>query len=80
MKFRRSHLPVPTKNLIRDEVFGRDRVIFWLAKLPPLDIQAYYSRALFDGRLSGRGGLSAQTVLHHHRVLHEALKTPYDGN
>ena len=44
-----------------------------LAKLQPLHIQAYYSHALQRGRRDGRGGLSAQTVLHHHRVLREAL-------
>lgn len=45
-----------------------------LAKLQPLHIQDYYSEALQKGRVDGRGGLSAQTVLHHHRVLHTALQ------
>lgn len=45
-----------------------------LAKLQPLQIQAYYTQALENGRRDGRGGLSAQTVLHHHRLLHAALK------
>lgn len=45
-----------------------------LAKLEPLHIQAYYSEALEKGRRNGQGGLSAKTVLHHHRVLREALK------
>lgn len=45
-----------------------------LAKLLPLDIQGHYSKALIEGRRDGRGGLSPQTVLHHHRVLHVALK------
>jgi len=47
-----------------------------LVKLQPLHIQGAYSKALLDGgRKDGRkGGLSAQTVLHHHRVLREALK------
>lgn len=44
-----------------------------LTKLAPLHIQGYYSKALQCGRKNGRGGLSAQTVLHHHRLLHEAL-------
>lgn len=44
-----------------------------LSKLQPLQIQSYYSRALETGRLDGAGGLSRQTVLHHHRVLSEAL-------
>ncbi|MCE5311457.1 MAG: site-specific integrase [Acidobacteriales bacterium] len=46
-----------------------------LAKLTPLHIQAYYSKALQSGRLDKRqGGLSTQTVLHHHRVLRESLR------
>ena len=45
-----------------------------LPKLQPLHIQAYYSHALERGRRDGRGGLAAQTVLHHHRVLREALQ------
>ncbi len=46
-----------------------------LPKLSPLQIQSCYSAALTSGRKDGReGGLSAQTVLHHHRVLHEALR------
>ncbi len=44
-----------------------------LAKLRPLHIQAYYAEALSSGRRDGKGGLSAQTVLHYHRVLHKAL-------
>jgi integrase len=44
-----------------------------LAKLTPTHIQGYYARALETGRRDGRGGLSAQTVLHHHRVLRGAL-------
>jgi integrase len=46
-----------------------------LTKLQPLQIQSCYSKSLDSGRKDGReGGLSAQTVLHHHRVLREALK------
>jgi integrase len=45
-----------------------------LAKLQPLHIQEYYSHALLCGRRDGRGGLAAQTVLHHHRLLREALQ------
>lgn len=44
-----------------------------LCKLQPLDIQQYYSTALASGRKRG-GRLSAQTVLHHHRVLKHALR------
>lgn len=44
-----------------------------LAKLRPPHVQSYYAKALSDGRRDGKGGLSAQTVLHHHRVLREAL-------
>ena len=44
-----------------------------LPKLQPLHIQSFYTQALESGRLDGNGGLSPQTVLHHHRVLREAL-------
>src|SRR5262249_1889634 len=45
-----------------------------LAKLQPLHIQGFYSQALQNGRKRGGGGLSAQTVLHLHRILHRALE------
>jgi integrase len=45
-----------------------------LTKLRPQHIQAYYSRALQSGRLDGRGGLSARSVLRQHQVLHTALR------
>ncbi len=44
-----------------------------LSKLQPLHIQACYSKASASGRVDGRGGLSPQSVLHHHRVLRQAL-------
>ena len=44
-----------------------------LSQLKPLHIAAYYAESLRTGRKDGKGGLSAQTVLHHHRVLREAL-------
>ena len=47
---------------------------FPLSALQPSHIQAYYSRMLRCGRQDGKGGLSAQTVKHHHRVLYEVLK------
>lgn len=43
-----------------------------LTKLTALEIQAYYSQAQETGRRKG-GGLSARTVLHHHRILRQAL-------
>ena len=45
-----------------------------LSKLQPLQIQAYYKVALLSGRRDGKGGLSPQTVSHHHRVLFAALR------
>jgi len=36
-------------------------------------IQSYYAHALAQGRMVGQGGLSARTVLYHHRILSEAL-------
>ncbi len=45
-----------------------------LRDLQPVHLQRFYADLLRDGRLDGRpGGLSARTVLHHHRVLSEAL-------
>ena len=44
-----------------------------LDKLQPIHLQEYYARALSGGRSDGKGGLSARTVQHHHRVLSEAL-------
>ncbi len=44
-----------------------------LSKLNPLHIQSFYTEALSSGRKSRRGGLSAQTVVHFHRVLRKAL-------
>ncbi len=45
-----------------------------LTKLQPLHVQDFYSRAMREGRLNGKGGVSAQSVLHFHRVFHAALK------
>jgi integrase len=44
-----------------------------LPKLAPLHIQAFYNCALTKGRKDGKGGLSAQSVLHFHRLLHKAF-------
>ncbi len=45
-----------------------------LGNLQPINIQSYYTDALKSGRRDGKGGLSAQTVRHHDRVLHVALR------
>jgi integrase len=52
-----------------------------LTSLQPHHIQAYYGRALKSGRTAlesgrrnGKGGLSAQTVYHIHRILFAALR------
>jgi integrase len=44
-----------------------------LKDLEPSYIQSYYSRALSSGRKDGKGGLSARSVLYHHRILSKAL-------
>ena len=44
-----------------------------LAQLQPLHLQNYYAQKLRQGRMNGKEGLSRQTVLHHKRLLHEAL-------
>lgn len=45
-----------------------------LLKLQPLHVSAAWSKGLAQGRRDGTGGLSAQTVKHHHRILSQALK------
>jgi integrase len=44
-----------------------------LSKLNASDIDAAYSQWLKWGRRNGQGGLSPQTIIHHHRVLRQAL-------
>jgi integrase len=45
-----------------------------LVQVQPHDLQQYYSQLLINGRVDGKGGLSARTVLHFHRVLFQAFK------
>jgi len=45
-----------------------------LLSLRPHHIQKYYAEAMESGRRDGKGGLSALTVHHHHRVFYEALR------
>ena len=47
--------------------------LYPLAKIKGAGIQGYYADALKSGRKEGKGGLAASTVIHHHRVLFEAL-------
>jgi len=44
-----------------------------LNQLQPRHIQDYYAKALTSGRTDKRGGLSARSVLYHHRIISEAL-------
>jgi len=46
-----------------------------LTALKPEHLQRYYSEKLTSGRCNGIGGVSAQTVRHHHTALHKALQT-----
>jgi integrase len=46
-----------------------------LTQLKPEHLQKYYSEMLRSGRCYSSCGLSAQTVRHHHTVLHKALQT-----
>jgi len=39
----------------------------------PQHIQSYYAKALSEGRTDGTGGLSARSVVYHHRILSKAL-------
>jgi integrase len=46
-----------------------------LPKLTALHIETHYARLAKEGRKDGReGGLSAQTILHHHRLISEAMQ------
>ncbi len=45
-----------------------------LQKLTALHIQDHYAKSLASGRRQGKGGLSSNTVLRHHRVLFQALR------
>lgn len=51
-------------------VFGSSQ----LKDLHPLHIQAAYTKWLASGRKDGKGGLSPQTVKHHHRLLFQVMK------
>jgi len=44
-----------------------------LADLQPQHIQSYYAEKLNKGRADGKGGLSARSVVYHHRILSKAL-------
>ncbi len=44
-----------------------------LADLQPQHIQSYYAEKLDKGRADGKGGLSARSVVYHHRILSKAL-------
>jgi integrase len=44
-----------------------------LADLQPQHIQGYYAEKLSKGRADGKGGLSARSVVYHHRILSKAL-------
>jgi integrase len=46
-----------------------------LLQLKPEHLQKYYSEMMNGGRCSNKGGLSAQTVRHHHTALHKAIQT-----
>ena len=45
-----------------------------LRRLNPMMIQDFYYELLESGRVDGKGGLKAKTVLQIHRILHKSLK------
>lgn len=45
-----------------------------LQEVKPKTLDLYYAKAQTSGRADGKGGLSNQTVLNHHRVLSRAFK------
>jgi integrase len=44
-----------------------------LIDLQAQNIQSYYAKKLSEGRADGKGGLSARSVVYHHRILSKAL-------
>lgn len=46
---------------------------YQISKLKPLHIQSFYTDCLTSGRKDRKGGLSAQTVVHFHRLLRKAF-------
>ena len=44
-----------------------------LHELQPQHIQSYYADKMREGRTDGKGGLSARSVVYHHRILSKAL-------
>ena len=44
-----------------------------LVELQAQHIQSYYANRLSEGRTDGKGGLSARSVVYHHRILSKAL-------
>jgi len=44
-----------------------------LVDLQAQNIQSYYAKKLSEGRADGKGGLSARSVVYHHRILSKAL-------
>lgn len=48
-----------------------------LRKLRSRDIEKFYNKMLESGRVDGKGGLSAKTVVQIHRILHRALNQAY---
>lgn len=62
-----SYTEIVEKHLI--PALGR----FWLSELQAQQVQSYYARKLSEGRMDGRGGLSARSVVYHHRILSHAL-------
>jgi len=45
----------------------------FITDLHPQQIQSYYADKLSKGRVDGKGGLSARSVVYHHRILSKAL-------
>ncbi len=45
----------------------------FITDLQPQQIQSYYADKLNKGRADGKGGLSARSVVYHHRILSKAL-------
>lgn len=60
-----------TEIIERHLILGLGRI--WLTDLQAQQIQSYYASKLSSGRVDGKGGLSARSVVYHHRILSKAL-------
>ena len=47
---------------------------YYLSQLEAKNIQSFYGQELQSGKVDNSGGLSARTIMYHHRIISKALK------